>query len=53
MNIKQKNIIFPKISSLGDKALIVEFGDHFDVNLNKKALALDFTKVSGKKYYSY
>ena len=42
MNIKQKNIVFPKISSLGDKALIVEFGDHFDVNLNKKALALDF-----------
>ena len=42
MNIKQKSITFPKISPLGDKGLIVEFGDHFDINLNKKALALDF-----------
>lgn len=42
MTIKQKNKTFPKISPLGDKGLIVQFGDHFDINLNKKALALDF-----------
>jgi KipI family sensor histidine kinase inhibitor len=42
MITKKKDIVFPRISPLGDKGLLIEFGNHFEISSNKKALALDF-----------
>ena len=42
MKFNKNKMVSPQITSIGDSGLIVVFGEKFSIELNKKALALDF-----------